>query len=62
MKPYSLDLRERIIAALETGADSQPEIAATFGVSLSFVEKLWRKWRETSNCEPCPMPAGANAV
>jgi transposase len=33
MKPYSQDLRERIIAALETGTDPQSEIAVTFGVS-----------------------------
>jgi transposase len=58
MKPYSLDLRERIIAALESGTDSQPEIAATFGVSLSFVEKLWRKWRKTGNCEALPHAGG----
>ena len=58
MKPYSLDLSERIIAALETGTDSQPEIAATFGVSLSFVEKLWRKWRKIGNCEALPHAGG----
>jgi transposase len=58
MKPYSQDLRERIIAALETGTDSQPEIAATFGISLSFVEKLWRKWRKTGNCDALPHAGG----
>ena len=50
MKPYSQDLRERIIAALETGQDAQPEIAENFGVSLSFVEKLWHRWRQTGSC------------
>ena len=58
MKPYSQDLRERIIAALETGTDSQSEIAATFPVSLSFVEKLWRKWRKTGNCDALPKAGG----
>jgi transposase len=58
MKPYSPDLRERIITALETGTDSQSEIAATFGVSLSFVEKLWRKWRKTGNCDALPHAGG----
>jgi transposase len=50
MKPYSQDLRERIITAVEAGQDSQPEIAENFGVSLSFVEKLWHRWREASSC------------
>jgi transposase len=58
MKPYSRDLRERIIAALETGTDSQAEVATTFGVSLSFVEKLWRKWRKTGNCDALPHAGG----
>jgi transposase len=58
MKPYSQDLLERIIAALETSADSQSEIAATFEVSLSFVEKLWRKWRKTGNCNALPHAGG----
>jgi len=50
MKPYSQDLRERLIAALEEGQDSQPEIAENFGVSLSFVEKLWQRWRQSGSC------------
>ena len=50
MNPYSQDLRERIIADLEAGQDSQPEIAENFGVSLSFVEKLWHRWRQTGSC------------
>jgi transposase len=54
MKPYSQYLLEIIIAALETGTDSQSEIAAKFEVSLSFVEKLWRKWRKTGNCDALP--------
>jgi transposase len=49
MKPYSNDLREKIIEALETGELTQPEVAENFGVSLSFVEKLWQRWRETGS-------------
>ncbi len=47
MKPYSKDLRERVIVALEAGEESQAGIAETFAVSLSTVEKWWRCWRET---------------
>jgi transposase len=60
MKPYSQDLRERIIAALETDEESQSETATAFGVSLSFVQKFWRKWRETGRCEAKPHAGGRN--
>lgn len=51
MKPYSKDLRERIIVSLEAEEETQPEIAERFGVSLSFVEKLWGRWRKTGSYE-----------
>jgi transposase len=47
MKPYFHDLRERVIAVLEAGLESQTEVAETFAVSLSTVEKWWRCRRET---------------
>src|SRR5262245_33263179 len=49
MKPYSQDLRDRIIAALTAGHASQPAIAARFCVSLSFVEKLWQRFRHNGS-------------
>jgi transposase len=58
MKAYSKDLRERIIGALEARAGTQPEIAERFSVSLSFVEKLWRRWRQTESCEAKPPGGG----
>ena len=50
MKPYSQDLRERVIAALEAGDDTQADVAEQFGVSLSFVEKLWSRRVNTGSC------------
>ncbi len=50
MKPYSQDLREKIIRALEEQEETQEEVAARFCVSVSFVAKLWRRWRETGSC------------
>ncbi|HEX3558534.1 MAG TPA: hypothetical protein VHU19_04995 [Pyrinomonadaceae bacterium] len=44
MRPYSQDLREKIIRALEA-VETQEEVADRFSVSLSLVEKLWRRWR-----------------
>jgi transposase len=52
MKPYSLDLRERVIAAIEAGQHSQAAIAAIFGVSPATVENWWRRWRETQSVAP----------
>ena len=57
MKPYSQDLREKIIRALESG-ETQEEVADRFTVSLSFVEKLWRCWRETGSCAALPHAGG----
>lgn len=57
MKPYSQDLREKLIRALEAG-ETQEEVADRFTVSLSFVEKLWRRWRETGSCAALPHAGG----
>jgi transposase len=58
MEAYSQDLRERIIGALEAGDEPQVAIAETFGVSLSFVEKLWRRWHEDNSCAALPHGGG----
>ena len=58
MQPYSQDLRERIIAALEADEQTQLEVAEQFGVSLSTVEKLWKRWRETGSCAALPHAGG----
>ena len=57
MKPYSQDLREKIVHALEAGC-TQEQVAARFFVSLSFAEKLWRRWRETGSCAALPHAGG----
>lgn len=58
MKPYSSDLRRRIVEALETGEETQPEIADRFQVSLSFVEKLWYRWRTSGSYAAKPRAGG----
>jgi transposase len=45
VKPYSLDLRERVLDALDAG-DSSTKVAERFAVSGSFVRKM-RARRET---------------
>jgi transposase len=58
MRPYSQDLRERVLAALEAGDQSQAEIAETFAVSLSTIEKSWRRWRQTGTWTARPHAGG----
>jgi transposase len=58
MKPYSQDLRDRIIDALAAGAASQPAIAARFSVSLSLVEKLWQRFRHSGSSAAKPHAGG----
>ena len=52
MKAYSLDLRQKIIDTYLGGKISQRQMAKRFGVALSFVEKLLKKYRETGNIAP----------
>jgi transposase len=47
---YSQDLRERVVKAIARGDRSQAQVAEDFAVSLSFVEELWRRYRETGSC------------
>ena len=49
MKPYSEDLRLRVIAAIQANEISQAKIAKRFAVSLPFVEKLWHRFRTTGD-------------
>ena len=44
---YSQDLRERVVRGVEGGERSQREVAEDYEVSLSFVERVWRRYRET---------------
>jgi transposase len=58
MKPYSQDLRDRIIQALEAGTATQGAIAERFCVSGSFVEKLWQRWRCSGSSAAKPHAGG----
>ena len=58
MKPYSQDLRSRVLASAETGQGTQASIAATYQVSLSTVEKWLRRKRETGQETALPPSRG----
>lgn len=53
-RPLSLDLRERIIGAVEGGL-SRRAAAERFQTSVSCVIKLVQRWRETGSAAPSPM-------
>lgn len=52
MKPLSLDLRERIVAAYEVGGASMAAIGRRFAVSGRVVGKLVRQKRELGTLAP----------
>ena len=58
MKPYSDDLRLRIIETIQENELTQPEIAGQFSVSLPFVEKLWHRFRTTGSYQAKPHAGG----
>jgi transposase len=49
-RPYSVDLRERVVRAVEAGL-SRRAVAAKFEVSVSFVVKLVQRWRQRGTVE-----------
>lgn len=62
MRPYSMDLRERVAAAVDDGEGSLREIAGLFRVSLSFVSRLLRRRLDTGNLAPMPHGGGPTPV
>ena len=61
MAAYSLDLRERIVEAVERQSGSKRKIAEVFGVHESFIDKLLRQKRERGDIAPVPHGGGAQA-
>lgn len=51
MKPYSMDLRERVMAAYDAGRQTK-EIAKTYGVSPAWTRRLKQHRRERGDIKP----------
>ena len=62
MRAYSMDLRERVAAAVDEGDGSQREIADVYRVSLSFVSRLLKRRREAGTLAPEPHGGGPRRV
>ena len=58
MKAYSQDLRERAMATLEAGEETQADIAERFGIAQSTLEKWWHRWQTTGSCAALPAHPG----
>jgi len=58
MRPYSIDLRERIVAAIDRGEHSLRQIAHLFSVNLSFLVRLLQRRRATGSVQPKPHRGG----
>lgn len=54
-KPYSLDLRERVVSAVEAGGLSCHQAAERFGVGVSTAINWVRRQRETGSFAPGKM-------
>ena len=55
MKPYSKDLRIRVLAAVDGGTPRE-EVAKTFSVSVPSIKRWLKRRRETGDVAPKPIP------
>jgi transposase len=58
MKAYPVELRSRIVAAVDRGAGSLPAVAGRFAVSINCVANYLRLREQTGSLEPRPNPGG----
>lgn len=59
-RPYSRDLRERVVRAVESGL-SRRKAAAVFGVGIATVIAWVRVWRDSGRLEAKPMGGDHNS-
>jgi transposase len=62
MRPYSQDLRQRIVDTVQRGEGTIHQIAERFLVSFSFVTRLLQLHRSSGSVEPRPHGGGNPAV
>lgn len=58
MRAYSLDLRQKVIAAVERGNSTIELVADAYGVGATFVKKMLRQHRQTGDLRPRPHGGG----
>jgi transposase len=55
MKPYSKDLRLRVLTAVDAGTPRE-ELARTFSVSMPTIKRWLKRRKETGDVQPKPIP------
>lgn len=58
MRAFSMDLRERIVAAVERGQHTLQQLAALFMVDVSVIVRLRQRQRQTGSIAPKPHGGG----
>src|SRR4051812_45847819 len=58
MKAYSMDLRERVVAACDARDGTREQIATRFSVSVSWIRDLLKRRRDTGTIAPKPRGGG----
>src|SRR4051794_6222076 len=58
MRSYSMDLRERVVAACDRGEWTREQVAERFSVSVAWVYRLLRLRRDTGSIAPKPHGGG----
>ena len=58
MNTYPIELRQRVIKAVDNKIGTKTQIAETFSVSTSWIRKLLRRRRETGSLKPSPRTQG----
>ncbi|MBW2377638.1 MAG: transposase [Deltaproteobacteria bacterium] len=62
MKPTSIDLRKRIVAARVQDGQSMGQIAERFGIAKGTVQNILERYRDAGTLEPKPPNAGRKAA
>jgi transposase len=61
MKAYSTDLRERVVAACQSGK-TEAQVAQQFSLSLTSVQRYKRQLKERGDLNPKPLPGRARII
>jgi transposase len=62
MNTYPIELRHRVVKAVDNKIGTNKEIAEMFSVSVSWISKLLRRRNQTGSIEPLPRTQGRKPV
>src|SRR4051812_43624807 len=62
MRPYSEDLRSKIVAVCDEQELTRQEVADLFHVSVAFVQNVLRRWYQEGQLAPRPHSGGPSAT